>query len=93
MAKAWNRNYLVAAGVVLAVFIAAVAAYNSSTRLPAADVAPVRSDPVTTSPAATPPTPEAATVIAAPTATAPSVPANTTATAPTVPPNLAATTP
>ena len=66
IAKASNRNHLVAAAVVLAVFIAAVAAYNFSTRLPAADVAPVASDPVTTSPAATPTTPAPAPVIAAP---------------------------
>jgi len=90
IAKASNRNHLVAAAVVLAVFIATLAAYNFSTRLPAADVAPVASDPVTTSPAATPTTPAPAPVIAAPAETTAAVPANTAAT-PASPPVTVAT--
>jgi serine/threonine-protein kinase len=90
IAKASNRNHLVAAAVVLAVFIAAVAAYNFSSRLPAADVAPVASDPVTTSPAAAPTTPAPAPVIAAPAETTPAVPANA-ATTPASPPATVAT--
>ena len=90
IAKASNRNHLVAAAVVLAVFIAAVAAYNFRARLPAADVAPVASDPVTTSPAATPTTPAPAPVIAAPAETTAAVPANTAAT-PASPPATVAT--
>jgi len=70
----------VAAAVGLAVLIAAVAAYNFSNRVPAADVAPVESAQVMTSPASTPTVPAAAPVIPDPAATTPAVPGNTTAT-------------
>jgi serine/threonine-protein kinase len=89
IANASNRNPLVAVAVGLAVLITAVAAYNFTTRVPAADVAPAESAQVTTSPAPTPtapvatpvtPAPAAAPVIPEPAAATPAVPANTTAT-------------
>jgi serine/threonine-protein kinase len=86
IAKTSNRNPLVAVAVGLAVLIAAVAAYNFSTRAPAADVAPAESAQVTTSPAPTPTEPAAAPVIPEPT---PAVPANSTATQVAPPATLA----